>query len=42
MLYDDKGNEYSIDDFGQLYVPLGYEQADVEEGQAEKEKSTKN
>ena len=42
VLYDDEGNEYPVDDFGQLCVPLGYKQADAEEGPAEKEKSTKN
>ena len=41
VLYDDEGNKYPVDDFGQLYVPLRYEHADIEEGPAEKEKSTK-
>ena len=41
VLYDDEGNEYPFNDIGQLYVPLGYEQVDVEEGPVEK-KSTKN
>ena len=41
MLYDEEGYEYTVDDFRQLYVPLGYEQADVEEGQVEKEKVQK-
>ena len=25
VLYDEVGNEYPVDDAGQLYVPLGYE-----------------
>ena len=31
VLYDEAGNEYPIDDAGQLYVPLGFEQTVVEE-----------
>ena len=42
MLYDNEGNEHPVDDFGQMYVPLGYEQADVQEGPVEKEKSIEN
>ena len=38
VLYDDEGNEYLVDDFGQLYVRLRYRQADVQKGLAEKEK----
>ena len=30
VLYDEAGNEYPVDDAGQLYVPLGVEQAVVE------------
>ena len=41
MLYNDEGNEYPVDDFGQLYVPLRYKQSAVEEGQEENEKLTK-
>ena len=43
VLYDEAGNEYPVDDAGQLYVPLGYEteatEAMIEE---EKQKETKN
>ena len=42
VLYDDKGNEYPIDDASQLYVPLGFEQTVVEDAKEETEKSTKN
>ena len=31
VLYDEAGNEYPVDDAGQLYVPLGYEPAVTEE-----------
>ena len=40
--YDEEGNEYPVDDEGQLYVPLGYGQTDAEETQVETEKITKN
>ena len=30
-MYDEAGNEYTVDDAGQLYVPLGYEPAETEE-----------
>ena len=36
VLYDEAGNEYPIDDAGQLYVPLGFEQT-VVEGETEEE-----
>ena len=38
VLYDEAGNEYPVDDAGQLYVPLGLEPA-VTEGVNEEEKS---
>ena len=38
VLYDSDGNEYPVDDFGQLYVPLGYKQTAVEEGPEKKRK----
>ena len=38
VLYDEAGNEYPVDDAGQLYVPLGYELAETDE-QLEEEKS---
>ena len=38
VLYDEAGNEYPVDDAGQLYVPLGYELAATDE-QLEEEKS---
>ena len=43
ILYNEAGNEYPIDDAGQLYVPLGFEQ-NVVEGETEMEniKETKN
>ena len=31
VLYDEAGNEYPVDDAGQLYVPLRYEPAETEE-----------
>ena len=40
-LYDDEGNEYPVDDAGQLYVPLGFEQTVVEEGQRKKKNQQK-
>ena len=43
VLYDEAGNEYPIDDAGQLYVPLGFEQTVVEgETEVENIKETKN
>ena len=42
VLYDEEGNEYPVDDEGQLYVPLGYGQTDAEETQVETEKIIKN
>ena len=43
VLYDEAGNEYPVDDAGQLYVPLGYE-PEVTELMIEEEKlkETKN
>ena len=43
VLYDEAGNEYPVDDAGQLYIPLGYEQS-VTEGvnEEESENQTKN
>ena len=38
VLYDEFGNEYPVDDAGQLYVPLGFEPV-VTEGVNEEEKS---
>ena len=37
MLYDEVGNEYPIDDAGQLYVPLNFEQT-MADGEIEEEK----
>ena len=42
VLYDDEGNEYPVNDFGQLYVPLGYEQVAIKEGPEENKDETKN
>ena len=43
VLYDEAGNEYPVDDAGQLYVPLGYELAETDETiEEEKPKETKN
>ena len=43
VLYDKAGNEYPVDDVGQLYVPLGFA-AEATEGviEEEKVKETKN
>ena len=43
VLYNDVGNEYPVDDVGQLYAPLGFEQA-VGDGENEEEiqNQTKN
>ena len=43
VLYDEAGNEYPVDDAGQLYVPLGYESTETGETiEEEKIKETKN
>ena len=43
VLYDDEGNQYPIDDEGQLYVPLDFGQtAAGGENEVESEKQTKN
>ena len=43
VLYNEAGNDYPIDDAGQLYVPLGFEQTVVEgETEVENIKETKN
>ena len=43
VLYDEAGNEYPVDDAGQLYVPLGFEQTVAEgETKVENTKETKN
>ena len=42
VMYNEEVNEYPIDDYGQLYVPLGFEQTVAEETQEEKSKETKN
>ena len=43
VLYDEAGNEYPVDDAGQLYVPLGYEPTETEEViEEEKTKEIKN
>ena len=42
VLYDEDGNEYPVDDAGQLYVPLEFGQTVAEEAQVENEKNTKN
>ena len=43
VLYDEAGNEYPVDDAGQLYVPLGFEPTVTEKENADKnEKETKN
>ena len=42
-LYDKVGNEYLVDDAGQLYVPLGFEQIVIEgENEEENKNGTKN
>ena len=40
-MYDEEGYEYPIDNFGQLYFPLEFEQTDTEEVQEEKIKLKK-
>ena len=43
VLYDEAGNEYPVDDAGQLYVPLGFETKAIEGViEEEKVKETKN
>ena len=43
VLYDSEGQEYPVDDYGQIYVPLESELAGGEEPmEDEKEKNTKN
>ena len=43
VLYDSEGQEYPVDDYGQIYVPLESESAGGEEQvEDEKEKITKN
>ena len=42
VVYDEEGYEYPIDNFGQLYVPLEFEQIAAKEVQEEKEKGPKN
>ena len=43
VLYDDEGNQYPVDDSGQLYVPLDCGQTAVDgETEVENEKQTKN
>ena len=43
VLYDSEGQEYPVDDYGQIYVPLESEHAGGEDQvEDEKEKTTKN
>ena len=42
VLYDEEGNLYPIDESGQLYVPLDFEQAVAESAEVENVKDTKN
>ena len=43
VLYDEEGNQYPIDDAGQMYVPLNFEQTvDVGVNEEEKVNETKN
>ena len=42
VLYDEDGNEYPVDDAGQLYVPLDFGLNVAEEAPVETEKGTKN
>ena len=42
VLYDEEGNSYPIDESGQLYVPLDFEQAVAESAEVENVKDTKN
>ena len=43
VLYDSEGQEYPVDDHGQIYVPLESENAGGEENvEDEKENTTKN
>ena len=42
VLYDSEGQEYPVDDYGQIYVPLEAEPAGAETLEKEKAKDTKN
>ena len=42
VLYDSKGCEYPMDDYGQVYVPFETEPTDAETIEEEKTKETKN
>ena len=42
VIYDEEGNEHPIDDYGQIYVPLGFEQIVAKGTQEKKPKETKN
>ena len=42
VLYDSEGYEYSVDDYGQIYVPLDAEQTDAGVSEEGKLKETKN
>ena len=42
VVYDNKGYEYPVDEYGQLYVPLYPKKTIAEEVQVEKKKDTKN
>ena len=42
VMYEEEGNEYPIDDYGQIYVPLGFEYIVAKETQEEQSKETKN
>ena len=43
VLYDDEGNQYPVDDAGQLYVPLEFGQTAVDgENEEEIQNQTKN
>ena len=42
ILYDDEENECPVNDYGQLYEPLGLEQSAVEEAHEEKDENIKN
>ena len=42
VLYDGDGNEYPVDDAGQLYVPLDFGQTVAKEAQVENANETKN
>ena len=42
VMYDEEGNQYPIDDQGQLYVPLGYKQIFVKETHEENINETRD